>query len=316
MLKSPKKIYLIKFQSLLFNSFFIVKRCLEGFNLTYDEIVTLFSALDGHKKTYVLLEDLNNKLGSFDFYTKMHIDIKNFISNNFVHGLAAFKYFSKKNEGKKEINNSSLENQTHFSDENINNNSGVFLNKKEIFDGINNLFPKKYVTPTIINYLSKNFKNIEEISFSEFNYVYFDDFKPEVNLKKNFESTKNHKDKPSTSYILNNLSKSQSNFRSKSANIFMNIKTINKLETPFDDDALEKVRRIIYASRFDFTNYFKMHEILSNNGMVNQAEFKNILKKMNIGLTSLEIDKIYAKAGKTVNGMINIKDFCKFLQNE
>jgi len=79
---------------------------------------------------------------------------------------------------------------------------------------------------------------------------------------------------------------------------------------------LEKIRRIIHASRFDFTNYFKMHELLSNNGMLNLAEFKNMLKKMNIGLTTLEIDQIANRSGKTRSGMINIKDFCKYLQNE
>ena len=41
-----------------------------------------------------------------------------------------------------------------------------------------------------------------------------------------------------------------------------------------------------------------------------------MLKKMNIGITGLEIDQITAKAGKTRNGMVSIKDFVKFLKNE
>lgn len=314
-------------------------RCLEGFNLTYDEIVTLFSALDGHKKTYILLEDLKSKLGSFDFYTKMHLDIKNFISSNFVNGFAAFKYFTQQRpllQNLKGYSNSSnnenhlngvlhsnyVNNQNNEKDFNYGEHnfySTLSLSKKEIFDGINNLFPKKYVTPTILNYLKKNFRNIEEIPFSEFNYVYFDDIKLEnESLRKTFISPKNVNDKPNISYTYNNniLSKSVSGSRSKSAGLqFINSKN-NKLETPFDDDPLEKIRRIIHASRFDFTNYFKMHELLSNNGMINQAEFKNMLKKMNIGITSNEIDQIAIRSGKTRDGMINIKDFCKFLKNE
>jgi len=322
-------------------------RCLQGFNLTYDEIVTLFSALDGQKKTYILLEDLKSKLGSFDFYTKMHLDIKNFISTNFANGIAAFKYFMQQKpllqhlKGYANNNYNSQNGYNNILSENSNSDylgsseyqfskkgdnfsddnqiSSLSLTKKEIFDGINNLFPKKYVTPTILNYMKKNFKNVEEVPFSEFNYVYFDEIKLEnQTLKKTFTSTKNFKDKPNVSYALNNLSKSVSNLRSKSASMqltnFRNAS--NKLETPFDDDPLEKIRRIIHASRFDFTNYFKMHEVLSNNGMLNQAEFKYMLKKMNIGLTTLEIDQIAARSGKTRSGMINIKDFCKFLQNE
>jgi Ca2+-binding EF-hand superfamily protein len=318
-------------------------RCLEGFNLTYDEIVTLFSALDGHKKTYILLEDLKSKLGSFDFYTKMHLDIKNFISSNFTNGLSAFKYFTHQrpllHNLKGYSNSSNIENHlngnlhsgenylnlnnNNFIHENnyreLNNSSTLSLAKKEIFDGINNLFPKKYVTPTILNYLKKNFKNIEEIQFSEFNYVYFDDIKLENEaFQRTFTSTKNVKDKPNVSYNLNdnNLSKSVTGLRSKSAGLQFITAKNGKLETPFDNDPLEKILRIIHASRFDFTNYFQMHELLSNKGMINLAEFKNMLKKMNIGLTSNEIDQIAIRSGKTRSGMINITDFSKFLKNE
>jgi Ca2+-binding EF-hand superfamily protein len=327
--------------------------CLDGFNLTYDEIVTLFSALDSQKKTYVLLEDLKSKLGSLDFYTKMHLDIKHYISTNFVNGIAAFKYFKqKKLKGLNEIRygnlnakNSKNENFTkeNFDDKenNIDNYDEISnidkdresilssdnierekmsLTKKEIFDGLNNLFPKKYKKETRLNYIKKNFKNIEDISFSEFNYVYFDDIKLESSLRKTITSIKNFKDKTMVPYSLNNnpMSKTSMDFRSKSVAISDNFSTKNhnKLETPFDEDSLEKIRRIIYTSRFDFTNYFKMHELLSRKGMVNQFEFKNMLKKMNIGITGIEIDQITAKAGKTRNGMVSIKDFVKFLKNE
>lgn len=316
--------------------------CLDGFNLTYDEIVTLFSALDGQKKTYILLEDLKSKLGSFDFYTKMHLDIKNFISSSFVNGIAAFKYFMQKkfnNGNLRNFNSLSNENfskenfdsvnnfnSNNFDDKSVGNFSNISdvekmsLSKKEIFEGLNNLFPKKYKKQTVLNYLKKNFKNIEDINFSEFNYVYFDDIKMESTLRKTITSIKNFKDKTMVPYTLNNnMSKTSVNFRSKSVanpDNYSKNTVHNKLDTPFDEDPLEKIRRIIYTSRFDFTNFFKMHELLSNNGMVNQFEFKNMLKKMNIGITGLEIDQISAKAGKTRNGMISIKDFVKFLRNE
>lgn len=310
--------------------------CLTGFNLTYDEIVTLFSALDGQKKTYILLEDLKSKLGSFDFYTKMHLDIKNYISTSFVNGIAAFKYFMQKKNNEQNYGENMNKEENDIpdirSEYNFNEFSDVEktnLSKKEIFEGLNNLFPKKYKKQTVLNYLKKNFKNIEDIAFSEFNYVYFDDVKMESSLRKTITSLRNFKDKTMVPYKLNNfisnntnglnnMSKTTVNFRSKSVakSDHFTTKNHSKLDTPFDEDALEKIRRIIYTSRFDFTNYFKMHELLSNNGLVNQFEFKNMLKKMNIGITGLEIDQISAKAGKTRNGMISIKDFVKFLKSE
>jgi len=167
--------------------------CLDGFNLTYDEIVTLFSALDGQKKTYILLEDLKSKLGSFDFYTKMHLEVKNYISTNFVNGIAAFKYFMQKkasgnfNNVNGNLNGRSVNfNSENFTKENFDDNRSekesnyggsnfsdnnfniekISLTKKEIFEGLNNLFPKKYKKETALNYLKKNFKNIEDINFS------------------------------------------------------------------------------------------------------------------------------------------------------
>ena len=141
-------------------------------------------------------------------------------------------------------------------------------------------------------------------------------------------SPKNYKDKANNPYALNDknfgssnmMSQSSTNFRSKSlytSEVFGN-KVLYKLDTPFDEDPLEKIRRIIYASRFDFTNYFKMYEKLSNDGYVTHNQFKNMLKRMNIGITTLEIDQITAKAGmtRTRTAMISLRDFVEFLQNE
>ena len=55
----------------------------------------------------------------------------------------------------------------------------TFISKKNFFNTINKFFPGKYLTETILNYMRKNFKNIESISFTEFNWVYFDTVKKE-----------------------------------------------------------------------------------------------------------------------------------------
>ena len=67
--------------------------CFHGFNLTRDELLAIFTSLDSQKKNYLTLEDLKNKIELFDFYRKMHVDIKNFLRDNFPSQIDSFKFF-------------------------------------------------------------------------------------------------------------------------------------------------------------------------------------------------------------------------------
>ena len=92
-----------------------------------------------------------------------------------------------------------------------------------------------------------------------------------------------------------------------------------KLITPFDDDPLEKVRRIIVSSPNQ--NYIdKMKKFLDehkiNGGICNEFEFKNMLKNLCLGLTNIEIDDIIRKSGKTYDGKLNVNDFFKFVTSK
>ena len=88
-----------------------------GFNLTKDELLSIYTSLDSHKKKYLTLQDLKNKLQIFNFYNKMHIDVKNFLQENFKNGFDAFKFFIK--------------------DKTINKN---YITLKEYFDALKNFF--------------------------------------------------------------------------------------------------------------------------------------------------------------------------------
>ena len=67
-----------------------------GFHLSKDELLSIFTSLDSHKKDYLTLQDLQNKLLYFNFYKKMHFDLKDFFQTNFNNGIDAFKYFLKR----------------------------------------------------------------------------------------------------------------------------------------------------------------------------------------------------------------------------
>ena len=111
-----------------------------GFNLTKDELMSIFTSLDSQKKDYLTLDDLKNKLQIFNFYNKMHIDVKNFIRENFKNGLDAFKFFIRK--------------KNILEDDKILKNKS-FITLKEFFDTFENFFPKKYATNTILKYIKK-----------------------------------------------------------------------------------------------------------------------------------------------------------------
>ena len=285
-----------------------------GFNLTNDELLSLFTSLDSHKKNYLTLQDLKNKLQIYNFYNKMHIDVKKFIQENFINGIDAFKFFSKK-----DINYN----------ENDKNKYSITL--KEFFDTFEIFFPKKYTTNTILKYVNKYFNIItsannnknnltnkkDSITFSEFNYIYFDSIQDDnYFLQKKILDTKLMTNRQEISKKIKNdlIHNPQNNFYY--SNLFK--KNYKELMTPFDKDPLNKIKRILCSSKYNLNKFFEQleKECGPNNYVVNKYQFRNIIKNLDIGLSILEIDQIMHKCGKvTYDGNLNLKDFVTYLYN-
>ena len=251
---------------------------LKGFNLTQDEMIAFFTAFDAHKKSYISLQDVKDKLADFDFFKRMKLSVKTFIKNNFKSGVEAFKFF---------IDNKNLREDKPVP---------KYLTKKEFFDGIKNIFPDTYSTENIIKLINLNFKDENKITFSEFNYIFFD----QIALDSNLETTE----------VFGRLQGTGGSLNCRPQSAKHNPKT--KLVTPYDEDALEKLRRLLKSSRFNYDSFFKMFDVL-NNGFVNQNEFRNMIKKLNIGITGLELDEIISKSGKNREGKISMSEFLTFL---
>lgn len=257
---------------------------LKGFNLTQDELIKFFTALDAHKKSFITISDIKNKLNDFDFYKRMKLSIKTFLKNNFKCGVEAFKFF---------INDVTIREEKTLPN---------YLSRKEFFDGIKNIFPDTYSTENILAFIRMNFKDENFITFIEFNFIFFDEVTHDTIL-----------DKTNVFSRLTSAKTGNSKLRASSAFTKHNPKT--KLVTPYDEDALEKLRRLLKSSRFNYDSFFKMYDVL-NNGFVNQSEFRNMIKKLNIGLTGLEIDEIISKSGKNKEGKIHMQEFMKFMNSE
>ena len=275
----------------------------------------------------------------------MHIDIKNFLKQNFENSSDAFKYFIKQKKYLNDNQINSYEEDKNNNNEKNNNYSDhkYSISLKEFFDTLENFFPKKYSTDTILKYLNKYFKitipseksslteKKENINFDEFNYVYFD--KIEENIK--FVSTKNNPIKLVTNRfsfsneIRQNLLKRSSSFvfsqhLNKSNQIkkkLMNLNSLNyvdNLSTPFDFDPLNKIKRLIISSKYNLTKFFESMALKAdNNFLLNKFQFRTMIKDFKIGLTNKEIDFIISKCGKvSYDGKINFRDFIKFLKGQ
>ena len=56
-----------------------------------------------------------------------------------------------------------------------------------------------------------------------------------------------------------------------------------------------------------------MNKFKDKNYICNEFQLKNLMRELNIGLSSIEMDEILKKSGRTYNGLINIRDFYKYV---
>ena len=277
--------------------------CFEGFNLTRDEILAIYTTLDSQKKNYLTLNDLKNKLEMFDFYIKMHFDIKTFIRENFNNSKDAFKFFTtQSNDDNMNKINKPLKSNFSFND--------TFISKKNFFNTINKFFPGKYLTEIILNYMRKNFKNIENISYTEFNWVYFDTVeKEEEYLNNRFKTSKlkTERQKPETS------AKSTNNYYLSNFKKIKPYPPTPTLQTPYDYDVLTKFKRLITGAGFDTKKFFNnMRSKAQYGGKINKYVFRDMIKDLDLGFTHLEIEEIINQVCMSRDGWIDINEFIKF----
>ena len=268
--------------------------------ITLDDLNRLFARKKIINKNIPKEEEKGTDIGyNSDYYGQMHNDILIFLHENFPTCEDAFKYFHAVKMAKGD--------ETPTTNDNISNKN--YLTRKEFFDGISKMFPDKYSTNTILNYYIKTFKKKDEnatIKFSEFYYIYYNDYKFDTQFNKSLS-----KDSKilTTRPVVNDIP-------FMTFNSPFPTKEHKKLETPYDLDPLEKIKRLILTSKIDFPSVFRRYINESGNGMANQYEFRNMIKRLDLGLTNIEIEDIINKSGLTSDGYINLVDFYKYITGE
>lgn len=84
----------------------------------------------------------------------------------------------------------------------------------------------------------------------------------------------------------------------------------------WETDIFEKLRQIIRTSPLNFDQIFKEFDS-DGNGFITQTEFRNAIRKLNLGLTSREIDKLMLRIDSNSDGKIDYQEFsAKFKTSE
>ena len=275
----------------------------ESYHINDDQKKILFNYISNNSK-FINMQRLNELFGkkeNNDFYIQMHEKLTKFFHKNFPSCEDAFKYFHN-------VKTKLREAPTY----NDNISPQYYINKKDFFDGINRMFPNEYQTNTILNYYNKIFKKENEgndpsiIKYSEFKYIYYSKFnfdsKYYLSLKKNSKILTTRKSIEGKAF--------------KTFNSPFIVKEHKKFITPFDLDPLEKIKRLISSSKNEFKSEFMKYINESPNGMANQFEFRNMIKKLGLGLTNIEIEDIIHKSGLSSDGKINLIDFKNYITDE
>ena len=179
------------------------------------------------------------------------------------------------------------------------------------------LFPNKFNANTISNYYNIiikkinsqqiNYNNVDEnfIKFEEFHKIYFTDNYLDEKMEQNVNNEikyKTHKKCINDSFL-------------SSKKIPFKLKIHTKLKTPFDSDPLNKIKKLIRSCRVDFKT--ELNRLMNKTeGKPNIFQMKNMLRRLGLGLTNLEIEDIMHKSGLLSEGYINLIEFYNYLNSE
>jgi hypothetical protein len=93
------------------------------------------------------------------------------------------------------------------------------------------------------------------------------------------------------------------------------IRTTTSSSSTWEFDIMEKVRQIIRSSPQSFEDIFRSFDT-DGNGYISEVEFRNAIRKLNLGITSREIDKIMEKIDTNQDGRIDWQEFMSKFKNK
>jgi hypothetical protein len=86
------------------------------------------------------------------------------------------------------------------------------------------------------------------------------------------------------------------------------IVSVNSSNAQWEADIIEKLRQIVRSSSLSFEDIFKKFDE-DGNGFISSIAFRNAIRKLNLGLSSREIDLIMKRVDTNGDGNIDWKEF-------
>jgi len=258
---------------------------LQGFNLTSNLMMQFFADLDPHRKGYLTYNDWQLAFQNYNWNTQILDEFRNILYTNFTSIDAAFNHFYLKGSNSCQRNGLSLE-------------SGSYFGEKEFKEGFRSVLPSRFSSKELDSLWERLTHGTGKMTYFGFNSLLesrgFRANKTNFSRSDGFTQEKAIFFKPTcpTSPRLNTLNGTfmRSNRESCSLKTF------------------EKLKKNIRTGKLNIVDLFKEVDILKN-GMISSLEFRNVLMKLNIELSPVEIGQLldFANVGNT--GSIDWRSF-------
>lgn len=260
-----------------FQTYVETSQALKGFNLTQELLTQLYAWLDPHRKGFLSLQDWQNAFKGHDSNSQIVKELKDAVRTNFKDPQAAFDYFL-----------SYKQSQTFGKVD--------FL---EFEKAVNSLIPSRFTRTEIEKLWEKIARGKSMLGFEDFG--------------KSFESAR----------FISTFAKSSSRRATTSAGSIasrpisapMSITSLRSVLSQ-EGDPIKSFTKIVQVSPLSLEEIFKELD-RDGSGKISQIEFRNAIRKLNLGLTSRDIDTILLRVDSNNDGQIDWQEFiAHFRQTE
>lgn len=254
-----------------FRTWVTAHNALAGFNLTNDLLQQLYADLDWHKKGYLTLQDWTQAFHNYQWQDQLMKELKDAVRANFADIRTAFDYFAS------------------FQTEGNND----YLTLQDFERAVKALVPSRFGGADI----AFMWKTVSPQGAP----VHFQSFKSAFGDTK-FLSSFSRSSRRSQSSRPPSLS------RPKTAPSMRSGSRFSAAVFSEGEDPLKRLLSVLQTSALDLETIFA-HIDSDGSGKISALEFRNAMRKLNLGLTARDIDQLLLRIDTNNDGQIDWQEF-------